>query len=964
MKRLLSLLSLLCIALGASARFEPVSHDGSPQDRTVVYFDLSVGGSTVDPAMFGNSYQVGAFIDGECRSVADVQYPAAGSAYLSIEVPGNYGTSGEDTGKSITFKLFDIQSSLTYALTCSQSVTYNQESYGTPSSGHVVLSVTLPTDYSLGDITVSVGRSVTLTDYVTTTPAGAALPQERSWSLGNYSNYGSVSGDVFTAGRTAQDIEYYLVLPGYDPTGAPSERTYSGVLHIVSPATAITTTQTEYSVNVGQSRELTAFLQGNYSLTPEGSSDAVVWQIADKSVVSYNANNQFAYSPVKAGTTTATPQVLNADGSVRLSGAAVTITVLQPVTGIDISDEGITANVGDTDVKSRLEQLITVSPADASNKELSWSITQPTECLRMNSDGTITAVAAGQAEVTVAATDGSRITATLYVSVEDPATAATFAANPLGVTIGSNDGTDITAQVLRNITLDGTSPRNATVTLTGVTPAGAVTGEAFIGDNESTGTFTAYRAGSATVKVTVTWQDYSAGTTSSRDYTFTLNVTEDIPLTAFTVTVTPDASRKTTGTVTLVPVPSNATFDAGSVTLAASPTVYSPWTMAEFTRTGTSPLTFSYTGLLPGSCSFVITAGDFTQGGSSGGQAQTLDIPYEVSLQAGWQWKSNAYGDAYAEDGLRTLFGSGLTEARTQRTLLYNDASWGYVGSMTGTGIAQCDMYKAKMSAAATSYLYDGKPAFGSEAVLSPGWTWVGSPYFYTRLLDNAVSASGLPDGVVIVGKTGSAETSGGIWVGDLTAVSAGEGYLMYNPTGDELSVSFGSELRMAQCDDQQPASSRSLGHGVWSYDATAFAGNMTMVCTVEGADVPGRFSVGAFVGGECRGEGVEVGGLHFVTVHADSGEPVTFRLYDVLSGEYSDVSQCVSARQRVGSVSSPFRLTPSGIALGIGSTSASGSTSARSYDLHGREAKGAGARSGRVTIVRMGDGTVRKVVR
>ncbi len=991
MKKLLALIPLLCFALGVRADFTPADHGNKQaQDRTVVFFDLTVNGNKVDPDFFANSYQVAAFIGDECRATATVEYGQTQTPYLQIVVPGNYGADNADDGQPITFKLFDILNQCTYPLTCAPEVTYDPTTtygVGASSNDHVQLSVTMPnlndeTSIILNDITVTVGTSVNLASYATVSPQGALLPEERAWSLGNYANYGTIEGDVFTAGRTTGTIEYTLTLPdGMEPTGAPKTKTYTGSITILSPATAITTKETSYSVNINDARTLTNFLDGNYTLTPAGSTDVVIWSIANTTIISYSTQSEFAYTPIAVGETTATPQILNEDGTVRLSGSPVTITVLQPVTAIEISDEGIMANVGDTDIKARLEQLITVKPDNASNKNLSWSIEQDEEHLRLDADAetgttTITAVAYGYATVVVTTTDGSKISRSLGVNVVDPATEATFTNNPLEVTITSNDGTDISDFIFRNITLNGSSPKTASVSLTDVTPEGAVEGNGNINDNGNSGTFTAYKAGSANVKVTVTWQNWSKAEQESQDFTFKLNIVENIPLTAFKVTITPDATKKNTGTITLTPVPSNATINAEDYTLSAPKNMYSPWTMVEFKQTSTTPITFSYNGLLPGDCNFMITdaTGNFAQTFNAEAAEQTqaspltLQIPYVVELAQGWQWKSNVYGVASSTNELKNLFGdTNLSEARTHQTLLYNDAAWGYLGTMIGTGIGQCVMYKAKMATATTSYLSNGEVSSHNTVTLKPGWTWVGSPYFYSRQLSNVVSAEGLANGFVIVGKNGSVETTSGQWVGNLATIDAGQGYVVFNPTGNDTELLFADERNMNQptLEQQQtvdPNPSRS--NRIWSYDPSRFADNMTMVVSLDGVANIDNYSLGAFVGNECRGEGVAVNGMMFVTVHANRGELVSFRLYNELTGEYADVEQTVKAMQRVGSISAPFKMTSDAIALGISNVNSTSGSAAKTYDLQGRETRQAAGQHSKISIVRMSDGTVRKVMK
>jgi uncharacterized protein YjdB len=77
------------------------------------------------------------------------------------------------------------------------------------------------------------------------------------------------------------------------------------------------------------------------------------------------------------------------------------LTVIQPVTGVSLSKENITFNyAGD-----KLQLTATITPADASNKDIRWSSTNDNVCVVNN--GLVTAVGAGTASVTVTTVDGN-----------------------------------------------------------------------------------------------------------------------------------------------------------------------------------------------------------------------------------------------------------------------------------------------------------------------------------------------------------------------------------------------------------------------------------------------------------------------------------------------------------------------------------------------------------------------------
>ncbi len=84
--------------------------------------------------------------------------------------------------------------------------------------------------------------------------------------------------------------------------------------------------------------------------------------------------------------------------------SSLNFTVVQPVTGITLSKSSDTITAGDTD-----QLTATVAPANASNQILNWA-SDNTAVATVDQTGLVTAVAAGTANITAAATDGSGIT--------------------------------------------------------------------------------------------------------------------------------------------------------------------------------------------------------------------------------------------------------------------------------------------------------------------------------------------------------------------------------------------------------------------------------------------------------------------------------------------------------------------------------------------------------------------------
>ena len=117
MKKLLSLLMVLCSVIGASAQQGWTARTGQSQDRTVVIADFSVTNGAV--AYEGN-WQIGVFVGDECRLVTNDGVNGAlktehNEQFLMFEIPGNFDAEN-DEGKPIVFKFMSTMADV-YTLT-------------------------------------------------------------------------------------------------------------------------------------------------------------------------------------------------------------------------------------------------------------------------------------------------------------------------------------------------------------------------------------------------------------------------------------------------------------------------------------------------------------------------------------------------------------------------------------------------------------------------------------------------------------------------------------------------------------------------------------------------------------------------------------------------------------------------------------------------------------------------------
>ena len=186
---------------------------------------------------------------------------------------------------------------------------------------------------------------------------------------------------------------------------------------------------------------------------------------------------------------------------------SVTVNYATPVTGVSLNKSATTLEVGDTETLTA-----TVAPANADNKNVAWS-SDDEDVATVDSNGKITAVAAGSANITVTTQDGSK-TATCAVTV----TAATktavnmtgFSATSTTIVKGNTTTTSVTNDKVgwdAAYTYSSSDETVATVNSSGVITAvkkGSATITATLNVNPSDETYKAGTTTSKTVDITVT----------------------------------------------------------------------------------------------------------------------------------------------------------------------------------------------------------------------------------------------------------------------------------------------------------------------------------------------------------------------------------------------------------------------------------------------------------------------------
>lgn len=367
---------------------------------------------------------------------------------------------------------------------------------------------------------------------------------------------------------------------------------------------------------------------------------------------------------------------------------------------------------------------------------------------------------------------------------------------------------------------------------------------------------------------------------------------------------------------------------------------------ATATMSDATGLKWYFTGQYVGDYTYQVSYNGTPMKSDANGTAGMLHIPAEVALNnAGWDWislyafQAGQMPYALKPGGATSYLGwlnqdanNKMIEVRSQTALLFNDEYWGFIGDITELSPAG-GMYKVKAKYANAS---DCVLNLGADCVpitsttvsyntIQKGYTWISYPLETATTIANTRLGETAQTGDKIIGKTSSAEYDGSQWLPADFVLQPGKGYIYYTESNGGFRPNFnapaGSGVKRFAPSSALNAqrSTFNAQPTPWKYDASPFADNMPVVAAVEGIEDGERFSIGAFVGDECRGEGRAVdNNLFMINVAGKSGELVHFRVFDKVTEEFFDLDQSLIYTAQHGSLKAPVRLSGIGVVDGI----------------------------------------------
>ena len=174
--------------------------------------------------------------------------------------------------------------------------------------------------------------------------------------------------------------------------------------------TGVTLNKNTTTISVGGNEDLTATV-----LPTNATNKTVSWSSNNTTVATVDGNGKVEGKTAGTAIITVTTQDGNYTASCTVTVSATTVAV----TGVTLDLSSLTLSVG-----GERKLVATITPSNATNQNIAWTSSN-TAVAKVEADGTVTALAAGTATITVTTQDGNK-TATCAVTVEEEPPFATF----------------------------------------------------------------------------------------------------------------------------------------------------------------------------------------------------------------------------------------------------------------------------------------------------------------------------------------------------------------------------------------------------------------------------------------------------------------------------------------------------------------------------------------------------------
>lgn len=823
------------------------------------------------------------------------------------------------------------------------AVTYTNNGTTGKLSALYTLKFIRPYYYSIvqPEVSVKVGAEFNLLDHITFEPANANIP-EMNWTMGQgekENEYASIKGNTFKALKSTGKYGSVSISPklwDMKPTGQ-----YTNVrVRVIQPATSIEL-RDEYkngiTVNLGDTAALNTVLRSGYTTAPADCNEELTWKSNDETAILPMIGSDIGkFNPVKTGTYTMTLSGENASVDLK-------VTVIKPVEYINPVGrvKEIKMYIGDN-LLDILPSGYKVMPEDATDRSVHYEVLpnynqdqefKYNEILEDNGSEGIFARKPGRARIAIISNQNPQAACTYEVIVKDGPTNITFKQEEMTflMPIKDTDKWDISEDIRNNIIMTPSWPKyeeyeeydiaESDLDILSYTKAVNL----YYNFEKDSLSASIDSIGGGRIKVSYSSERTIATEEGLQNDEYRIsnhfNITILESLKGFKVDGYVDMVSTETRDFVLTPDPVDAEVDPSRVEVTITPDSYVPeeWkSMVEIVPTDETKLNYT---ILPhgvGRATISVKLDGVEVATSH------VEIGQRYMQKAGWKWTS-LYSGGVSWNSPEYELGNVVEEIRSEDALLHNDPEYGYFGDINSLESGTC--YKIKVKEEEPGLLdlrimYTGAyEDMRTHRQIVPMWNWLGNPYQYDHDINSVfvkeenINVFNVGDRIVSK-DDGFAEYNGEKWTGTLTTLHAGLGYMYFNAGSENVDMEYQRESLMPQGTPVMNAPQHK--QSVWTYNSAPFADNMTIVADLGNDYSAERFTVGAFVGDECRGEGEMIDGKCFITVHADKGETISFKLHDAVSGEMRTINEQMPFAKMAGSLRAPQRLTVGGIVTGI----------------------------------------------
>lgn len=262
-------------------------------------------------------------------------------------------------------------------------------------------------------------------------------------------------------------------------------------------------------------------------------------------------------------------------------------------------------------------------------------------------------------------------------------------------------------------------------------------------------------------------------------------------------------------------------------------------------------------------------------------------VEQQVRLGANWNWVSFFIDPGQGQRTANDLFKTGRAGSQMKTQDVFYDFSqsenaWLLNGSVASEDLDLTNMYMVKTTEPVNYYISGRQLSVQDKPItLHSGWSWIGYTPFESILINSALADVEPNEGDLIKGQTAFAQYTRAGWVGNLTYLTPGQGYIYHNTSAQEKTFRY--PQRYTATYNTVQAKPRMISEHFSKFPATM---NMTVrvINDDDNDDVNAnsdsnsndvrRGSLMALTGYDMREDAkAETAGLYWMSIHGNEAE-------------------------------------------------------------------------------------------